>query len=153
MLILLMPKLAIYVATLQQFLVPADVVNAALLKNQNGVGCDQGGQSVGDDDQGTAMRNARNVRVDDGLALGVERAGRLVEDKNTGVGNQGPRNCQPLTLSAREVGGAFVNVGFVAARQSVDEFLSPGHSGSANHFVERGIRLGGCNIFPNGAAE
>src|SRR5262249_35184435 len=62
MLRLLMPKVAVEVASLQQLAMPANVVHAAALKDENRVGRHQGRQAVGNDDHGAAVRDAGNIR-------------------------------------------------------------------------------------------
>jgi hypothetical protein len=84
---LLTPEIAVDVATLDQLGMAADVVDLAALQHEDRVGIDQRREPVRDDDQCTAVGDAIDVGVDDGLALGVERAGGFVEDENARVGD------------------------------------------------------------------
>lgn len=66
-----------------------------------------GGASVGvvccDNDDGVVPRNAAEDRVDGRCGCRVELGGRLVNKEEIGSGRDGPREHQPLCLSAREV--------------------------------------------------
>ena len=50
------------------------------------------------------------------LALGVERAGRLVEEEHRGVAQDGAGDGQPLALAAGQHHAALADVGVVALR-------------------------------------
>ena len=73
-----------------------------------------------------AMR--MQVGADHRLALRIECAGRLVEDAEWRIVDQRACDRQPLLLSAREVGRTFLNVGLVAVRHPLDEFLGAGET-------------------------
>ena len=62
-----------------------------------------GAQAVGDDQAGASP--APEVVVDDGLGLGVQRAGGLVEHQQARVADQRPGDLQALPLAAGEVPG------------------------------------------------
>src|SRR6202043_1890693 len=86
--VLLVPEPAVDVAAVKQFVVRADVVNPSAFEDEDRVGVHQREKAVRDDDQGAALRDAQQVGVDDRLAVGVERAGRLVEDQDAWVADQ-----------------------------------------------------------------
>ena len=121
--ILLVPERAVNIVALQQFLMPTDVVDHAAIEHENGVRIGQRRQPVRNDDQRSAMRDPRDVGVHDRFAVGVERARRLVQDQDRRIDDQRPRNRESLPLTSREIRRTFINVGFVAARQLVDELL------------------------------
>ena len=87
---------------------PADVVDHTAIEHQNGIGFGQRRQPVRNDDQGSTMRDTRNVGVDDRFAVGVQRARRLVQDQDRRIDDQRPRNRQSLPLAAREVRRTFI---------------------------------------------
>src|SRR5260370_22444979 len=120
---LLVPQPAVDVAPVEKLRMGADVVDAATLKHEDRVGVHQRGEAVRDDNQRPALRDAQQVGVDDGLAVGIERAGRLVEDQDPRIADQRPGDGEPLLLTARQVGRAFLDEGLVAARQLLDELL------------------------------
>src|SRR5215472_8298665 len=120
---LLMPQATIDVAALEQLFMPPDVSHLAALQNENCVGRYQRGKAVRDDDHGASIRDARNVGVDNGLALRIECARRFVEDENARIENKRTRNCQSLPLPPRKVWRALIDEGLIAARQFVNELL------------------------------
>src|ERR1700736_387526 len=136
---LLVPQPAVDVATVEQLLMGADVVDPAAFEHEDRVGADQRGEAVRDDDQRPALGDAQQVGVDNRLAVGVERAGRLVEDQDPRIADQRPRDGEPLLLTARQVGRAFLDEGLVAARQLLDEFLGSGEPRRLDDLLETGV--------------
>ena len=66
---------------------------------------------MGDDDHRHAVAGQRDHDVQDLVDhLGVERRGRLVEEHHLRVHRQGPRDGDPLLLTARELGGVLVRL-------------------------------------------
>ena len=70
----------------------------------------------------------RMLRLDDPLALVIERRGRLVEDQDRRIGGERAGDGDPLALAAGEIGAALLDHRVVALRQLVDEFVSPGEA-------------------------
>src|SRR5438874_1691524 len=91
--------------------------------------------------------------LDDRFALGVERAGRLVEDQHRRVVNEGARDRQALALAARQIGRAFFEDRRIALRQPLDEFVRAGELGDPDDLVQRGSRLGHRNVLAHRAAK
>ena len=108
---------------------------------------------MGNRDHRAAPRDLLDIGVDDGLAVGIERAGRLVENEDARIEDQGARDRQALPLPAGQVGRAFVDIGVVAARQTVDEFLGARHPRGAHDVVEGRISFGGGDVLADRAAE
>mmetsp|Transcript_70431 Transcript_70431/g.165841 ORF Transcript_70431/g.165841 Transcript_70431/m.165841 type:complete len:574 (+) Transcript_70431:194-1915(+) len=75
----------------------------ARTQHMDGIGVADGGEPVGDHDQGLAARPCIQGLLHRALALGVQRRGRLVKDPDRRVLVQGPRNRQTLALPAREL--------------------------------------------------
>src|SRR5205823_9291232 len=86
--VLQMPQPGVDVAAFEELLVGADVVHRAFFEDEDLVGCDQRGEAVRDDDQRTALGDAREIGVDDRFAVGIERARRLVEHQDARVAHQ-----------------------------------------------------------------
>src|SRR5471032_3298829 len=140
-------------ATGEQFGMGAGVHQPALLHDEDGVGVDQRREPVRDHDDGAADGDARQVLDEDGLALGVERAGRLVEDQNARLAQQRAGDRQTLLLAAGQVGRVLFEHGVVAHRQALDEFVGAGRRGGFEDFLEGGVGLGDHQVFTHGAAE
>ncbi|KGQ05651.1 hypothetical protein BBAD15_g9081 [Beauveria bassiana D1-5] len=110
-------------------------------------------QTMRHHDHGAAASRALKRRLDEALALRVERAGRLVEEQDAGLANQRARNGDALLLAARQRDAARANVGVVALGQGDDEVV---HLGLAADAVEVLVGDGGFvdaekNIFANGS--
>ncbi len=131
----------------------ADVVHLALLHDQDGVRFHQRRQTVRDGDDGAPLGDAVDVGVDDGLGLGVERAGGLVEDEDLRVGDQRPGDGEALALAARQVRRALIDLGLVASGQLLDELFGAGEPGRVDHLVEGGVRFGDGDVGADGAGE
>src|SRR5579872_4484248 len=138
---LLMPQRAINLAATNQFVMTPNVRDFATLEHQDGVGGDKRSKPVRNDDHGSAARDSRNIGVDDGLAFCVQRAGRLVQNENSWVQDQGPGDREPLSLTAGQVGRAFENMGFIPARHFVDKFFGAGQARGPDDVLERRIGL------------
>src|SRR5579871_999464 len=98
--VLLVPHVLVDVAAPQELFVAPDVVDLALLHHQDRVGWHQHRKAVRDADDGAVAGDIQKVGVDDRLALGVERAGRFVEDQDRRLDDQRPRDRQALALTA-----------------------------------------------------
>ena len=93
----------------QQFGVAAALDDASGFQCDDGVALADGRQSVGDDDHGAPCRDGGKVGLDDLLALGIERAGGLIQNQDTRVGYQRAGDGEALALAAREVGAALLD--------------------------------------------
>ena len=97
--------------------------------------------------------DAPDVVVDDGLTVGIERAGRLVEDEDARIEDQRAGNREPLPLAAGKVGRTLVDMRLVAARKPVDELLGAGQARHPHDLVEGRVRLGGGNVLADRSRE
>ena len=102
--VLLVPEPAIDVAALEQLVMPAEIVDPAAFEHQDHVGVHQHREAVRNDDERAAFGDAQQIGVDDRLAFGVERAGRLVEDQDARIADQRAGDRQALALTARQIG-------------------------------------------------
>ena len=62
-------------------------------------------EAVGDDERGAAAGEAVEGAADQRLALGVERGGRLVEEQDRRVAQDGAGDREALALAAGELAG------------------------------------------------
>ena len=56
-------------------------------------------------------------------------------------------------MTARQIGRSFLDVGLIAARQTLDEFLGAGHAGGTDDLFEAGVGLGRGDGVADRAAE
>ena len=82
--------------------------------HQDAVGLQHGRQAVGDDDGGAALHQMLERRLHQRLAFGVERRGRLVEQQDRRVAQDGAGNGDALALAAGQRHAAFADLGVVA---------------------------------------
>jgi hypothetical protein len=97
---------------------------------------------VGDDEAGAALHEPLEGRLHEGLALGVEGAGGLVEDEDAGVLEDRAGDREALPLPAGEVDAALAEVGVVAGGQDADELVGVGGLGGLDDLVVGGAGAG-----------
>ena len=112
-----------------------------------------GRQAMSDDDDGAVLHDRRHVALDDLLGLGVEGAGRFVEDQDARVGHQGSGDGNALALTAREVGAAFVDRRIVSMRQVEDELVGAGELRRPDDRLHRDAGVGQRDVFANRSVE
>ena len=117
------------------------------------VGAGDERQPVGDDDDRAAVGDAGQMLLHDGLALGIERTRRLVENQDRRAVDQRTGDRQPLTLPARQVGRTLFEHRRIAVRQALDELVRAGDLGGAHHLVERGGGFGHRDVLAHRAAK
>ena len=93
-------------------------------------------QPVRDHERGAAGQQRPERVVDVLLDLHVDRAGRVVEDEDRRVGQQGAGDRDPLALASGQVVAALADDGVVAIGQVVDELVGVGRSCGRHHVVE-----------------
>ena len=80
----------------------AHVDDLAVFHGHDAVGQREGGQAVGDEDDGAVADEGLQRLLDRLLALQVDLAGGLIEDQDGGVAEIGAGQGDPLPLSAGE---------------------------------------------------
>ncbi len=110
-------------------------------------------QPVRDDQRGPALHQLPQRLLHEGLALGVQRAGRLVEEQDGRVAQDRPGQCDPLTLPAREFDAAFPDHRVEARREVVGEFRDVGRVGGGADLGVGGVRPGEPDVLTQGAVE
>lgn len=74
--------------------------DAAVVEDQDLVGCDHCGQSVGDDEDGLVDDEGHDGLLDGDFALGVECGGGFVEQDDGGVFEDGAGDGDALAFAA-----------------------------------------------------
>ena len=132
---------------------PANIADLAALDHEDGVRIGERRQSVGYDDNGSPLCNATQIIADDRLAIGVERARRLIEDEEPRVRHQRAGNGETLLLAAGEVLRILLQHGLEAARQPLDELVGACETRRLGDLLQGSVRLGGSNVLTHRAAE
>src|SRR5262249_23611703 len=78
---------------------------------------------VRDQENAAVTRRVERLVDDCPRSLRIEVGGRLVEHEDTGVGEQRPRERQPLPLTARELAAVLADEGVEALRQRRDPLV------------------------------
>jgi len=90
--------------------------DAAFLYGDYPVAMAHGGEPVRDDEYGAALNDMLHILLDDTLALIIERARGLVENKDARVHDQRPSNGDALALAAGEAAAALTYIGVITLR-------------------------------------
>src|ERR1700738_220791 len=96
MAVLLGPELAVDGAVVEKHVVRRAVDGPAVFQDEDLVAIDQGRQAMRNDHHRPAARDAKQIGVQQRLALGIERASRLVEDEDARIGDQRARDRKQL---------------------------------------------------------
>ena len=110
----------------EQLVVRSLLDQLAVVQDEDQVGVADRGQPVGDHERGAALHQVLERVEDHGLGLGVDRGGRLVEDQDRRVLDEGARHADALALAARELCAPLAELGLVAVRQARDEVVGVG---------------------------
>ena len=94
-------------------------------------------------------RAARGL-LDEPLRLGVERRGRLVEDEDRRVSEDGARNRHPLLLAAREAVAALADNRLVAIGERCDQLVDLRRAGGLLDLLVRCVGPREAKVLPHG---
>ena len=111
----------------------------AALVDEDPVGAQDRGQSVGDGDRGPALHQALEGGLDEPLRDSVERRGRLVEDQDPRVLEQHPGDRQALLLAARQLVAALADERVVALGELHDPLVDRGGAGGDLELLVGGV--------------
>jgi len=133
--------------------VVADFDQLALLEDDDLVGVLDGGEPVGDDHGRPLGEEALHVLHDGALVVGIERAGRLVEEDVLGVLVDGPCDEDPLPLTLAEPVTVAADLGVVVQRQPGDELVDVGDPGGLEQLLEIDDLVGERDVLGDGVVE
>src|SRR5690606_9888630 len=150
---LLLVEAAVEAALAEEFLVRAALDDAALVHHEDLVGGLDGGEAVRDDEGGAPAAEVLEAVADEGLALGVEAGGGLVEDEDAGVGDDRTRDGDALPLSAGELDAALADDGVVAVVEALDELIAVRDAGGGADLLDAGAGARERDVLADGAVE
>ena len=107
----------------EQLVVRADRRDAALLQHGNAIGAPYRREPVRDHHHGAALHQVGQRRLHQRLALRVERRGRLVQNQDGRVLEDGAGNGDALLLAAGKPKSFFADHGIVALRHVHNEIV------------------------------
>src|SRR3712207_7776907 len=125
----------------------------AVLQNQDEVRASHGVEIVGNDQGRLSGHEAIQGFLDLRLALNVEARHRLVQDQDTGVPDDGPRDSDPLSLAAGEGVAPLADDGLVPIFELHDEVVGVGCYRGLDNLLRRSVQLSVGNVLPDGGAE
>ena len=112
-----------------ELLVRAALHDAAGVEHDDLVGVADGGEPVGDHQHRPLPHEPLDRLLHQPLRLGIERAGRFVEDEDRRIAKQGPGDGDPLALPAGEPGAPLAEQGVEPVGQLPDEGRRVGRLG------------------------
>ena len=116
--------------------------DSAAVHDQNQVALLHGGDALGNNDFGGFGNFTGQGLPDGGVGASIHGGGRVVQNQNLRLFQQGTGNAQPLLLTAGDVGAALLNVGIVAIREGADKFIGTGQLAGTDAFFFAGFFLG-----------
>jgi hypothetical protein len=104
----------------------ADGGQPPAVENDDTLRLQYGGQAMRNDQHRTAIHEAIEGLLDEALTLRVQRARRLVKEKQSRVAEESARNSDALPLAARQPHPSLTEICAVALRQTLDKFHGRG---------------------------
>ena len=123
-----------------QFGMRATLDDPATLVDEDPVGAQDRGQSVGDGDRRAALHQALEGGLDEPFRDGVERRGRLVEDQDPRVLEQDPGDREALLLPTGQLVAALADGRVISVGEFDDPFVDRGGPGGDLELVVGGVR-------------
>ena len=155
---LVRPEFGVEALFLEQLGVTAFFDDAAFVQDDEPVHRGDGGEAVGDGDDGFAVHHFVEAFLDGGFDFGVERAGGFVEQQNRRVFEHDAGDGDALALAAGEFHAAFANVGIITAPpfgigKVGDEIGGFGAFGGGNHFGVGGVGAAVNDVVAHGTVQ
>ena len=122
-------------------------------ENQNLIRIPYGTHPVGNDDRGSILQVVLEILLYLGLTLGIETAGRFIQEKNRRLRIESPSNPDPLTLSSRNSHPSFAHNRLLTHGHLLDEFIDQSEPGRANQSFLVHLDLTQSDIFSNRAVK
>src|SRR5215217_7724352 len=93
----------------------------AFVQHENTIGPLDGGQTMGDDKGRTPFHHPLESLLYKPLGFGIKRGGGFVQQKNSGVLENGPGDGNTLSLPAGQINPFFSYHGLITVRKTCDE--------------------------------
>src|SRR2546427_81715 len=140
-------------APAEQLAVRALLDQPSLVEHEDAVGAHDTRETVGEDEGGAASHETIERRLDQRLALRVDRRERLVEHEDRRVAQERARDGDPLALATREPHTALAHDGVVALGEPEDELFRVRGAGRRAQLVGARVRLAHPDIVLDRAVE
>ncbi len=127
--------------------------DASPVEDDEAVHAGDGAQAVGDHEGRASVHEPPQGVLDEDLALRVQGAGRLVEQQDRGVAQDGPGQGDALALAARELHAPLPHQRGEALGELVGELRDVGGRGGRADLVLGGAGPGEGDVVPQAAVE
>ncbi len=127
--------------------------NLTIVDDADHVGVTNGAQAMGNDNRGTAVQQCAQGVLDQAFGQAVDIGSGLIQYQDARVGQDGPRNAEQLPLTDREVRGALLQAGVVAAWFGDNKVMGIGLAGGLFDFLVGGIGAAEADIAGDGAGK
>ena len=124
----------------EQFLMLAALDDAAVFHDKNQVRAANGGQAMRNHKGRAAFHQVVQGLLDQFLRLRVNRGGRVIQDKDAGIHQQGACDGHPLALSAAERHAALADDGLITVGEVEDKLMRLRSLGGGDDFLVAGLR-------------
>src|SRR2546426_856946 len=151
--VLLVVQLAVAAVFRQQPGVRAALDDLASLHHEDLVRAANGRETVRDHEGRAATPQGAQPVLDGRLALRVEARGGLVQDQDAGIGENRPRDRNPLALAARQLDASFPHHRVVALLEAAHELIAMGDARRLLDIVAGRVRPGERDVLPDRAVE
>ena len=146
-------EFAVVGAGLLEFGVGAAGEEAALVEDVDGIGAEDGGEAVCDDETGAVASQSFEGLLDEVLGFGIDGRSGLIEEQNGRILQKGACDGDALTLASAEKDAAFANFGIEAVWQRADEVFGTRVAQSEPQIGLGGIRASKMKVLTNGSGE
>ena len=112
-----------------------------------------GGEAVGDDDNGFVLHQRVDGLLHGDFAFGVERGGGFIQDDDGRVFQQGAGDADALFFAAGEFAADVAHAGLVAFGHRHDEVVAAGGAGGGFDFCVCGVCLAEADVVDDGVVK
>ena len=131
----------------------ADRTDLAAVQYNNHIRILHGGDSLRDDELCRSGQLFTESLADQRVGVGIDCGGRVVQNQNLWLFQQGARNAQTLLLTAGDVCAALFDHGVVPIRHLADEFIRLRQTANAFKLLVGSVRVAPTKIFFDRAGE
>ena len=146
-------ELFVGAVVLQQFGVGSLFDDMAMVHDDDEIGIDDGGETVGDGDDGTVFHQRVKRLLDKMFRSSIESGCRFVENENRWILEQCAGDGETLFLAAGKEGAAFACHAVVFFRFGQDEFIRVGLMRGFDNLFFRRVRRAVLDVFTDGVVE
>ena len=117
------------------------------------IGVSDGREAVGDDEAGAPFHQLVESLLDLHLGAGVDRAGGLVKDEDSRIGQDRPGDGNELTLPLGEISAAFGENSVIPLREATDEGVGVSQPRCFDNLCVAGVKTAVADVLHDRFAE